>query len=163
MKKKPVKNVDVAQTMVQIQAQLASLEKKLDGFINKSLTDIAAALAAQKTASAPPRSVPQQSPSPSGLPRPLSNPRPMFAVVCFECGKDCEIPFKPAPGRPVYCPECFAKRKAQANQPKPPVAIQSPTSPITKAPEPEVKAKKKAPAAKKKTSKKKTTVKKKSK
>ena len=32
-------------------------------------------------------------------------------VTCSDCGKECEVPFKPAKNRPVYCPECWAKRK----------------------------------------------------
>lgn len=35
--------------------------------------------------------------------------RQMFKVVCDECGKDCEVPFKPSPDKPVYCDECFGK------------------------------------------------------
>jgi CxxC-x17-CxxC domain-containing protein len=35
--------------------------------------------------------------------------REMFKVVCDECGKDCEVPFKPSPDKPVYCDECFGK------------------------------------------------------
>lgn len=37
--------------------------------------------------------------------------RPMFKAVCADCSKDCEVPFKPAEGRSIYCKECFAKRK----------------------------------------------------
>lgn len=36
--------------------------------------------------------------------------RPLFAAVCSECGKDTQVPFKPTPGKPVYCRECFQKR-----------------------------------------------------
>jgi len=32
-------------------------------------------------------------------------------VICADCNKECEIPFKPNGGRPVYCKECFSKRK----------------------------------------------------
>jgi CxxC-x17-CxxC domain-containing protein len=32
-------------------------------------------------------------------------------VICAECNKECEIPFKPSGDRPVYCKECFSKRK----------------------------------------------------
>lgn len=35
--------------------------------------------------------------------------RKMFKVVCDECGKNCEVPFKPSPDKPVYCDECFGK------------------------------------------------------
>ncbi|MEK6906521.1 MAG: CxxC-x17-CxxC domain-containing protein [Nanoarchaeota archaeon] len=29
-------------------------------------------------------------------------------AVCSKCKKDCEVPFKPTEGKPVYCRECFA-------------------------------------------------------
>jgi len=38
-------------------------------------------------------------------------PREMHKATCAECKKECEVPFKPSGGRPVYCKECFAKRK----------------------------------------------------
>lgn len=34
-------------------------------------------------------------------------PREMFKTVCSNCGKDCEVPFKPTSGKPVYCSDCF--------------------------------------------------------
>ncbi len=33
--------------------------------------------------------------------------RQMFQVVCAQCGKDCEVPFEPREGRPVYCSDCY--------------------------------------------------------
>ena len=38
-------------------------------------------------------------------------PRKMHKATCSECGKECEVPFKPTEGKPVYCRECFAKRR----------------------------------------------------
>ena len=38
-------------------------------------------------------------------------PREMHKCICADCGKECEVPFKPTEGRPVYCRECFAKRR----------------------------------------------------
>jgi CxxC-x17-CxxC domain-containing protein len=40
-----------------------------------------------------------------------------YSVVCADCGKDCEVPFKPAKNRPIYCPSCWKLRKVtkQAN------------------------------------------------
>lgn len=35
-----------------------------------------------------------------------------FKAVCSTCGKETEVPFKPEPGRPVYCKECIAKIKS---------------------------------------------------
>ncbi len=38
-------------------------------------------------------------------------PREEFDATCTECGKACKVPFKPTEGKPVYCRECFAKRR----------------------------------------------------
>ena len=37
-------------------------------------------------------------------------PREMHKATCSECGKECEVPFKPTEGKPVYCRDCYAKR-----------------------------------------------------
>ncbi len=37
--------------------------------------------------------------------------REMHDVVCAECGKETQVPFMPKNDRPVYCDECFAKRR----------------------------------------------------
>jgi DNA-directed RNA polymerase len=37
--------------------------------------------------------------------------REMHKAVCSDCGKECEVPFKPTEGRPVYCRDCFPKHK----------------------------------------------------
>ena len=38
--------------------------------------------------------------------------REMFDAVCVECGKECQVPFKPTEGKAVYCSECFAAKRA---------------------------------------------------
>ncbi len=38
-------------------------------------------------------------------------PREMFKATCADCQKECDVPFKPSGDRPVYCKECFSKRK----------------------------------------------------
>ena len=38
-------------------------------------------------------------------------PREMHKAICEECKKECEVPFKPREDRPVYCKDCFSKRK----------------------------------------------------
>ena len=38
-------------------------------------------------------------------------PREMHKVTCAECGQETEVPFKPDGTRPVYCRECYRKRK----------------------------------------------------
>lgn len=37
----------------------------------------------------------------------------MFKATCADCGKSCEIPFRPSNGRPVYCRDCFKKNSPQ--------------------------------------------------
>lgn len=36
--------------------------------------------------------------------------RQMFSVVCSDCGKNCEVPFRPTGDKPVYCSNCFEKK-----------------------------------------------------
>lgn len=38
-------------------------------------------------------------------------PREMFDAVCAECGVDTKVPFQPKDDRPVYCSDCFSKRR----------------------------------------------------
>ena len=40
-----------------------------------------------------------------------SGPREMFDAVCADCGQKTQVPFRPTEGRPVYCRDCFSKRK----------------------------------------------------
>ena len=40
-----------------------------------------------------------------------SGPREMHDVTCSECGAQTQVPFKPAGDRPVYCKDCYAKKK----------------------------------------------------
>lgn len=41
--------------------------------------------------------------------------RTMHKVVCSECGKDCEVPFKPTGDKPVFCNDCFKNRRQDAH------------------------------------------------
>ena len=38
-------------------------------------------------------------------------PREMHKATCSECKQQCEVPFKPTEGKPVYCKECYGKRR----------------------------------------------------
>lgn len=40
-----------------------------------------------------------------------SQPREMHKAVCDECKKECEVPFKPTEGKPVFCKDCYSKKK----------------------------------------------------
>ena len=39
-------------------------------------------------------------------------PREMFEATCSSCGQVARVPFRPTSGKPVYCTDCFAKRRA---------------------------------------------------
>ena len=41
----------------------------------------------------------------------FGGPKEMFKATCAECKNECEVPFKPREDRPVYCKDCFSKRK----------------------------------------------------
>ncbi len=38
-------------------------------------------------------------------------PREMHKATCSECGNECEVPFKPTEGKPVFCKECYKSKK----------------------------------------------------
>ena len=40
--------------------------------------------------------------------------RRMFSAICDKCGKACQVPFQPTPGKPVYCEQCFGKDRGGA-------------------------------------------------
>lgn len=37
--------------------------------------------------------------------------REMHKAVCADCGKECEVPFKPIAGRKIYCRDCYRKHR----------------------------------------------------
>jgi CxxC-x17-CxxC domain-containing protein len=39
-------------------------------------------------------------------------PREMFTGTCSSCGKEASVPFRPTSGKPIYCSDCFALRRA---------------------------------------------------
>jgi len=40
------------------------------------------------------------------------SPRQMYTAVCAQCGKECQVPFSPRQGKPVYCSDCYTAVKA---------------------------------------------------
>ncbi|TRZ80016.1 hypothetical protein D4R86_05065 [bacterium] len=38
-----------------------------------------------------------------------------YSAVCDECGRPCELPFKPSFGKPVYCSDCFKKKQGEGS------------------------------------------------
>ena len=39
--------------------------------------------------------------------------REMHKVICAECGKETEVPFKSDDTRPVYYQDCYRKRRSK--------------------------------------------------
>ncbi|MBI4447605.1 DNA-directed RNA polymerase [Candidatus Woesearchaeota archaeon] len=46
-----------------------------------------------------------------GPPRREFSPQDMHTATCSDCGNECKVPFKPIEGKPVYCRDCYMKRK----------------------------------------------------
>lgn len=47
--------------------------------------------------------------------------RQMFSATCSNCGKECQVPFRPTGSKPVFCSECFEKtgpRRQDAGRPE---------------------------------------------
>jgi CxxC-x17-CxxC domain-containing protein len=40
----------------------------------------------------------------------------MFSTTCSDCGKACQVPFKPSDAKPVYCSNCFGMKKSANEQ-----------------------------------------------
>lgn len=38
-------------------------------------------------------------------------PKTMHRATCSDCGRSCEVPFRPTGEKPVYCSECFGKQQ----------------------------------------------------
>lgn len=124
-----------------IQIQLTALDRKVDSLISRSL---------------PPAKQPIPTPKP-----PVNNhqrERAMHTAICADCKKECSIPFKPSGDRPVYCKDCFSRRKMISMSGM--KVEERPQAPVAVVAEPPAKAKRKA-AAKKPVAKKKPAPKKK--
>ena len=108
---KKVLEPETADLINKMQEQLFAIEKKLDTLISKSSSGVA-----EKRSFAGPF---QQSSHPRDRDdrRHDNNfrDRVLHKAVCAECKKECEVPFRPSGDRPVYCKECFAKRKAASS------------------------------------------------
>lgn len=40
-----------------------------------------------------------------------SGPVTMFSAVCDNCGKECQVPFRPTSGKPIFCSSCFESKR----------------------------------------------------
>ena len=108
MKKHLQNDPGIVGLITKIQEQLTLLDKKVDTLINRSLP---------KPAEVKPLTKPFQQPvnthvQNGGRQDNRYRERVMHKTICADCKKGCEVPFRPSGDRPVYCQECFSRRKA---------------------------------------------------
>lgn len=100
----PKIEADIAVFMNKMQQQLISLEQKIDT-LNSRLQE---SPFKEKHFSKPFNRFYRNGNRKQGN-RPRK--RNFTEAICADCNKECEVPFKPSGDRPVYCKECFSKRK----------------------------------------------------
>jgi CxxC-x17-CxxC domain-containing protein len=116
MKKTDKPGPDISGLVNDMRQQLAVMERKIDTLISRSSQRPVEAA----RFSAPVRSFDRPHQGAVQFPRQqnnFNNKRTLHKAVCADCRKECEVPFKPSDGRPVYCQECFARRRNGGNRP----------------------------------------------
>lgn len=108
MKKSLDAGPDITDLMNKMQEQLVVLEQKIDTLISKSSPRPA------EVKSSPASYQEHRYSHDHGGVRYRNNfkERSLHKAICAECKQECEVPFKPTGERPVYCKECFSKRRA---------------------------------------------------
>ena len=89
-----------------LEGLMAKLLERLTG-LEKRMDIVIAQTAGRPSGGDPPK--PFQNTEAKQPPR---RDRVLYEAICADCHKICEVPFRPSEDRPVYCKECFAKRKA---------------------------------------------------
>lgn len=110
MKKKLQNDSNIVDLITKIQEQLTSLERKVDSLMNRFLP---------KPLEVKPFIAPKPFIQHNNVNSQVSvgqqgnhfQQRAMHKAICADCRKTCEVPFRPSAGRPVYCQECFSRRK----------------------------------------------------
>ncbi len=126
---------ELVTVMAKLVERLEALEKKTDLVISRLASLPQEMRRVSQDVRRPEPSHPVQPLPHSGQAAPQNHgprERTLYQAVCADCRNHCEVPFKPSGERPVYCKECFARRKS-GNAPKAPVAPAM-TPPQQKAP-----------------------------
>ena len=103
MKKNKESEPDIAELILKLQQQLSFLDKKIDTLIEQS----SGKPEYPKTFQRFDQSHRQSEKRPDDDRR----DRVLHKAICADCRKECEVPFRPSQDRPVYCKDCFSKRK----------------------------------------------------
>jgi len=40
----------------------------------------------------------------------------MYSAICDKCGQQCQVPFQPTQGKPIFCDQCFGKERGGENK-----------------------------------------------
>lgn len=105
---------DIAAIVGSMKEQLAVMERKIDTLISRSSERPPERPFEIRNFQKPAQSFDRQQQRPLQFPRQENsqNQRTLHKAICADCNKSCEVPFKPSGDRPVYCKECFAKRRS---------------------------------------------------
>jgi len=95
----PQPEPNLVDMIIQIQGQLLSMEKKIDSLSNK-LSEKPFDRGSGGRSNRFDR----------GRRDNRRGGRNFTTATCAKCGKECQVPFKPTGGRPVYCSDCFEKQ-----------------------------------------------------
>ncbi len=109
----PSAQLDLSGAIGKIQQQLTFLEQKLDTLIAQS----AAKSSERKEYAKPFRRFDSSFRHDRGGRENSFQDRSFTKAICAECKTECEVPFRPSGDRPVYCKECFSKRKDREGAP----------------------------------------------
>jgi len=75
------------------------------------------------------REIYSREPQSGGEPRPV---RSISVVICAECGKPTQVPFKPLTGKPILCRDCFIQKRISSEtkevEPSTPMELKPPES-----------------------------------
>jgi len=102
---------DIAGLISKVQQQLFSLEKKVDILINQSSDRSSERKSFSRPFKRFDRDNRRDNRFEKGRKRENSNDGSFSKAICAECKKECKVPFKPRDNRPIYCSDCFSKRK----------------------------------------------------
>lgn len=108
---------DLVTAMMKLVERLEVLERKTDQMFGR-MSNLPSEMRRAIQDLHPPQpfhhAQPVSRPAQSSQSQPNHGPhdRVLYQAVCADCCKRCEVPFKPSGDRPVYCPACFAIRKA---------------------------------------------------
>ncbi|MFH1189371.1 MAG: CxxC-x17-CxxC domain-containing protein [Candidatus Omnitrophota bacterium] len=125
--------------IIRLEQKIFTIERKIDTLLSRA-----------PAGGAPGQALPKLVPVEMKPPENRFSQRVMHKAVCADCRKACEVPFKPSGDRPVYCKDCFSKRKSNGTfRPGPAPLAPKKEALVTAAVKPAKPSAKKKPAAKK--------------